>query len=156
MGIMPAIIFALKEALSSLPNIEVVTLLFIVFTIYFRRRMYLVSVCFVLLEILIYGLHVWVIMYLYMWPVLITIVILTRKFASTIFYSIISGLFGLLFGAGCALVYIFTRGPGAALAWWIAGIPFDIVHCISNFIICLVLYKPLCLLMNRVVKPESL
>ena len=27
--------------------------------------------------------------------------------------------------------------------WWIAGIPYDILHGISNFAACLVLYKPL-------------
>jgi len=30
-----------------------------------------------------------------------------------------------------------------ALSWWVTGIPWDILHGVSNFIIMLVLYKPI-------------
>ena len=34
-------------------------------------------------------------------------------------------------------------GPGAALANWVSGIPFDIAHCAGNFLTTLLLYTPL-------------
>ena len=42
-----------------------------------------------------------------------------------------------------APVYFITQGPGGALAWWIAGIPTDIGHCLGNFFTMLLLYHPL-------------
>ena len=43
----------------------------------------------------------------------------------------------------CAIPYLFVGGIRTAFAWWVAGIPFDIIHGISNFILMLILYKPL-------------
>lgn len=39
-----------------------------------------------------------------------------------------------------------------AFTWWVAGIPWDIVHGVSNFIICLVLYRPIDLAMKRILQ----
>ena len=55
------------------------------------------------------------------------------------------------FGALCSLPYIvigavdggIMNGLYAGFTWWVAGIPFDIVHGIGNFVIMLVLYKPI-------------
>ena len=58
-------------------------------------------------------------------------------------WAVAAGLYGLAFGALCAPVYLFTSGPGGALAWWIAGLPTDIVHCLGNFVITLLAYRPL-------------
>ena len=41
------------------------------------------------------------------------------------------------------VVYLFTGGPAVALSWWISGIPFDLLHCGGNFVMVLVLFKPL-------------
>ena len=30
-----------------------------------------------------------------------------------------------------------------ALSYWVSGIPFDLIHCGGNFVMTLVLYKPL-------------
>ena len=30
-----------------------------------------------------------------------------------------------------------------AITWWISGISTDIIHGVSNFIVCMVLFKPL-------------
>ena len=59
-------------------------------------------------------------------------------------------LFGLLFGFLCAIPYIFTSGFAGAVAWWIAGIPWDIVHGISNFVIMLMLFGPIQNVMQKI------
>ena len=33
---------------------------------------------------------------------------------------------------------------------FVAGIPFDLTHCIGNFVVCLVLFKPLNMLFTRI------
>ena len=143
MGMMLAMLEAVKRVLDFLPNVELITLLFILFTLHFGLRTLLVAVAFTLLETTFWGIHNWVIMYLYIWPLLILIVHFTRQHAGIWFYCILSAVYGLFFGALCSIPYLVAGGPGTAIAWWIAGIPYDIIHCISNFTLCLLLYKPL-------------
>ncbi|MBQ1901141.1 MAG: hypothetical protein II169_01160 [Lachnospiraceae bacterium] len=143
MGMMVALLEAGKFTLQAIPNVEVVTLLFIVFTASFGLKTILVSFAFTGLETIWWGINTWNVMYLYIWPLLIVYVYLTRKHASVWFYSISSCIFGLFFGALCSIPYFFIGGPHMMFTWWIAGIPYDILHGISNFAVCLVLYKPL-------------
>lgn len=142
-GVMVATIEAAKFALSFLPNIELVTLLIILYTFFFGKKVLYVIFSFVLIEGCRYGFGVWWIMYLYAWPLLALVTYLFRKKESVWFFSILSGAFGLCFGALCSIPYFFIGGPVTAFSWWIAGIPYDIIHCISNFTLCLVLFKPL-------------
>lgn len=142
-GIMVATLEAAKTALVFLPNIELVTLLIILYTRFFEKKIFLVIPVFVLVEGIIYGFGLWWIMYLYTWPILALLVLLCKKQDSPLFFSLLSGAFGLSFGALCAIPYLFLGGLRTAFAWWIAGIPYDIIHCISNFILCLILFWPL-------------
>lgn len=43
----------------------------------------------------------------------------------------------------CSIPYLLIGGIHTAVAWWVSGIPFDMIHGISNFVLMLVLYKPL-------------
>lgn len=149
MGIMVALLWAGKLALSSIPNVEIVTLLFIVYTLYFGKKTYLVSIGFVALEVLQYGLSIWVVMYLYIWPLLIFLTDIFRG-RSHMFFCFLSGAFGLLFGLLCSIPNVFISGLPTAVAWWIDGIPYDLIHCVSNFLVCLVAYKPLCKVAEKV------
>lgn len=142
-GIMVATLEGGKLALSFLPNVEVVTLLIILYTLCFGLKVLYAVFAFVCIETFLYGFGLWVIMYLYVWPLLACITYLFKKQTGTFFWSVLSGFFGLFYGAFCAIPYIFISGFSGAFAWWIAGIPFDILHCVSNFTLMLILYKPL-------------
>jgi energy-coupling factor transport system substrate-specific component len=148
-GMMTATIEAAKWALSFLPNVELVSFLIILYTLFFGKLIFLVIPVFVLLEGCIYGFGLWWIMYLYAWPILAALTLLFRSQKSAFFWSVLSGAFGLLFGALCAIPYLFISGVSAAVSWWIAGIPFDIIHCIANFLICMVLFPPMRSLLTR-------
>lgn len=150
MGMMVAIIEAAKWALQFLPNVELVTLLFIVFTTVFGLRVLLVSFAFTGLETLWWGINTWNIMYLYIWPLLILFVYYTRKYESAWFRSITACIYGFLFGGLCSIPYLFIGGPTMMFTWWVAGIPYDILHGISNFVLCIVLYKPLLLACKKI------
>ncbi len=149
MAVLGAVLFISQTALAFLPNIELVSLLIIVFTKSFRSKIIGIIAVFILLEVLIYGINTWVIMYMYVWPILGFIAYLFKDIDSLAFWAIINGIFGLLFGALCSIVYFFIGGIGGGIAYFIAGIPFDILHCIGNIATVLILMKPICALIKK-------
>ena len=162
-GIMVAIIEVSKFALSGMPNIELTSFWLIMFTLFFGWKIVAVVPVFILIEGAFYGVHLWWIMYLYAWPLLVTIVWLFKKNTSAIFWAVVSGIFGLCFGALCSIPYFvigassggFAAGIRAAVTWWIAGIPWDFIHCFGNFVIMLVLYHPVSRAMKLVINGKN-
>ena len=157
-GVMVAVIEVSKFALSYLPNIELTSFWLILFTLFFGWKIALVVPVFILIEGSIYGFGLWWVMYLYAWPLLVLLVWIFRRRESVWFWSILSGAFGLCFGLLCSIPYMvigaadggIRSGLYAGFTWWVAGIPWDIVHCAGNFIIMLVLYKPIRAVMRKV------
>lgn len=143
MGFLTAVVFAAQVAMGFLPNIELVTLLFILYTLVLGKKVFFIIYVFVFLEGIFYGFGLWWINYLYIWTVQSIITLLLRKQTSVIFWSIISGFYGITFGALCSIPYFFMGGIPSAFAYWVSGIIYDIPHCIGNVIICLLLFKPL-------------
>jgi len=152
-GMMSAIMIAFQVALAllPLPNVELVSLLTIVFTLVFGYKALYIIYIFVLLEGFIWGFHVWWINYLYVWMVLFIVTMLLRQNRSSIFWAVVSGAYGLSFGALCAIPYFLTGGIPTGMAYWVSGIPFDIIHGISNFIIAFVLFHPIHNLILRLI-----
>lgn len=149
LGLLTAILFLGQVFLAVLPNIEVVSLLIILYTLTCGKKVFPVIYAFVLLEGFFYGFGIWWFSYLYVWSILALTVSFFRKNTSVLFWSILSGFFGLAFGALCALPYLVAGGIGAAFAYWTAGLLFDVTHCIGNFVVCLTLFRPLHLLLER-------
>ena len=147
-AMMVAVIEVFKFAMIGLPNIELTSFWLILFSKNFGKKVYFVVPVFVLLEGVIFGFNLWWISYLYTWPLLVLVTRVMKKKDSKIIWSAISAVFGLCFGLLCAIPYLFTgtdfqSGLSLAFNWWVAGIPWDIAHCIGNFILMLLLYKPL-------------
>lgn len=143
-AVMTAIMEAAKIALNPVPNVELITLLVIVFTKQFGWKMTLPAVLiFAFIECTYWGFGTWSIVYFYMWPLLVLLTHLNKNAESIWNYTVLSAAFGLTFGAFCSVVTLIAAGLKAAFAWWIAGIPYDLIHGISNFIICLLLFRPL-------------
>lgn len=142
-GVMIATLEAAKLAISFLMNVEIVSLLIILYTLFFRKKVFFAIYGFVLIEGLLYGFNLWWIMYLYVWTILSLLTLLFIKQQSVLFWSLLSAFFGLSFGALCSIPYFFIGGASMAFSWWIAGIPADIIHGVCNFILCLILFKPL-------------
>lgn len=138
-----AVLYLQQVALSPLPNIHLCALLIILYTLYFPKLVFPVTAAFILLEGITYGFGIWWISYLYTWPLLIAFVLLFRKNRSKWFWASAGGGFGLIYGALCAIPYIFAGGITTAVAYWVSGIPFDILHCIGNFAAIVLLWKPL-------------
>lgn len=142
-GILGALTFAAKFVMAPLRNIEPVSLMVMLFAVTFGVRALFPIYIYVLLEILVFGIGIWNVFYLYVWLILAVAAWLFRKMTHPVGWALISGVFGLFFGMLCALTHWVTGGLAFAVSWWVSGIPSDLLHCAGNFVIALVLFKPL-------------
>jgi len=159
LALLGAMMMATQVALAALPNIHLVGVFVILASLLFGWKALLSVYIFVLLEGLIYGFSMWFVNYLYVWTVLTCIAVLFRKNRSRIFWAAVAGIFGLLFGALCSIPYFFVGGWAAAFSYWVAGIPFDLLHCVSNAVLTFALLLPLydlcCKLLGRPKEPRT-
>lgn len=139
-----AMLFAGQIALASIPNGEIVSLMTVIFTLAFGAEMFITVTIFSILEGFLYGFGLWVISYLYVWPVLVGLTLLFKNVFKEefIMWAILSAGFGLIFGAFFAIAYI-PVDPSYALTYWISGLPWDVWHAVANGILMLALGKPL-------------
>ena len=149
MSLLAALLFVVQAGLAFLPNIELVSLLIIIYTIVYKKKVFMMIYGFVILEGIFYGFGIWWFSYLYIWSLLAIVTLFFQKQKSVLFWMVVSGAYGLSYGFLCALPYFAAGGVGAGIAYWIAGIPFDITHCIGNVILCGVLYRPILFILHK-------
>lgn len=159
-AMMVAVIEVCKVVLMGIPNVELTTFWIIMFSLFFGNKIFLVIPVFILIEGVMFGFGLWWVMYLYAWPLLAIVARMMRKMDSVISWSILSAVFGLSFGFLCSLPYAvigtvdgnLASGLRAGFNYFIAGIPFDVIHCAGNFVIMLVLYYPIRAVMKVIKK----
>lgn len=152
-ALLSAVLYVSKLALEFLPNFEAVSLLVILYTLVFGKEAFVIVTVFNLFEIVQWGFGTWLITYLYIWPLLVAVTLLLKKYVKEEFliWAIISGVFGLFFGSFFALSYI-PVGLSYAFNYWLSGIPWDFVHCVCNFVIMITVGKPLYKLLKKLNK----
>lgn len=152
-----AMMYCSKLLLEWAPNIHLLALFIIVFTVVYRAKALIPIYIFVLLSGVLGGISVWWMPYLYVWTLLwAAVMLLPRRMSPKIaapIYIALGTLHGFLFGIFCA--------PSQALFWgldfygmlaWIAqGLIFDILHGIGNFAAC-TLALPLIKLLTNIEK----
>ncbi len=143
LALMGAMMFVMQVALSPIRNFHMTDVLIILTAIYFGWKVMYSVFVFVVLEGLMWGFGLWVVSYMYLWPILAAVAVVMRRNDSAIVWAIVAALHGLFFGAGCSIPYLFIGGWSMAFSYFISGIPFDIRHCVGNFVLTLVLYRPL-------------
>lgn len=143
-----AIMFASKIVMEVLPNIHLIGVFVIALTVVYRKKALYPIYVFVMIFGLYYGFSLWWVPYLYIWTVLwgATMLLptkLPKKFQALIYMSLCAAhglLYGVLYAPFQALLYSLSfRGT---LTWIVAGLPFDLIHCVSNFF-CGALILPL-------------
>lgn len=133
-----AVMFASKLLMELLPNIHLLGVLTIVYTLVYRSKALIAIYLFVFATGLYAGFALWWIPYLYVWTILWGIVMLLPKNmprrVAPIVYMIVCGLHGFLYGMlyAPAQAIMFGYDFEFMLAWIVAGIPFDLMHGISN------------------------
>lgn len=143
LALLGALMMSTQVALAAIPNVHLVGVFVILAALLFGWKALFSVYIFVILEGLIYGFSMWFVNYLYVWTILTIIAICFRRNRSRVFWAAVSGIFGLLFGALCSIPYFFIGGWAAAFSYWVAGIPFDLIHCVSNAVLAFVLLMPL-------------
>jgi hypothetical protein len=138
-----AILTVGKLTLASIPNVEVVSFLIILYTVVFGWRYgLLTSIVFATTEVLIWGVGLWTMGYYFVWPLLVAMTaLLPKSFQHLPGYTLLSGLFGLTFGL---LFAIYTAPLTNVSIWlyWLNGIMFDVVHMVGNVVVMIILYWP--------------
>lgn len=154
--LMGALIFATKMALYALPNINVNAVLIILCAIFFGWKSLFSVAIYVLLEGLVNGFHIWWFGYLYTWPLLAALAICLRSCRSALTWACVAAAFGLFFGPLMYLEYFAINGGWEMFfVMWVQGIPFDLLHCGGNFVLTLVLFRPLYLVMERLLGQKT-
>ena len=148
-GMLGALTFGAKVAMAGLPNIEPVSLMVMLFAVAFGLKGLYPVYLYVLMEILLYGVNLWNLNYLYIWAVLFFGAYAMRKLKSSLWFALLSGLFGLAFGLLCSPVYMVIGGFSYGIRWWLAGFAFDIPHAIGNLVIAALLFAPLRKLLTK-------
>jgi len=122
-----------------LPSIHLIGLLIAAYTLTYRARALIPIYLYVMIYGAIYGFSAWWVPYLYIWlPIwgafmLIGKVQLPVKLKVPV-YMALCAMHGLFFGIMYApfQAWLFGLSFQGLIAWVIAGIPFDVVHAISN------------------------
>lgn len=141
--------FVLKLVMAPLPNIEPVTLFILVLGRVCGWPGLVAVGVYVALEMIVWGLGFWVLAYCYVWPLWFCLAHTFRRVDSSLFWAALAATFGFFFGALCALPMLVMGGISAAFAWWQAGVIFDLVHGLANFMVVLALEAPLYRLVFR-------
>ncbi len=149
-GMLGAAMYASKTLMEFAPNIHLVGVFTIAFTVVYRTKALYPIYTFVLLTGFFSGFAVWWIPYLYIWTILwgVTMLLPERmpKKIRPLAYMAVCAAHGFLFGTLYAPVQAILYGLGfrGMIAWIIAGLPFDAMHGVSNFF-CGILIAPVIL-----------
>ena len=153
-GMLGALMYASKLVMEFLPNVHLLGVFIVALTLVYRKKALYPLYVFVLITGLFGGFAMWWVPYLYIWLPLWGAVMLlpdlTGKKYAPLVYMAISAAHGFLYGVLYAPAQAILFGldfPGM-LAWIAAGLPFDLIHGISNFC-CGVLILPLAKIIRR-------
>ncbi len=132
------VMFCSKIIMEALPNIHLLGMLTMVYTVAFRKKALIPIYVYVLINGLYAGFSMWWIPYLYIWTILWGItMLLPQNMPKRVAYAVYSAVcalhgfaFGILYAPAQALM--FGLDLSGTVAWIIAGFPFDIIHGISN------------------------
>lgn len=148
-GILGAILLVSQIALAPLPNIEIVSVLVVLFTLVLGKYVAYTLSVFILLEGLVYGFGLWWFSYLYIWTILAIITFFFRKMESSLGWALICGFYGLLFGTLTSFPTFVLSGFAVGVAYILSGIPFDLIHAVANFLLAFLLLPVLRKLLEK-------
>lgn len=158
-GMLGATMYASKLAMEAMPNIHLLGCFTVALTVVYRRKALYPIYIFVLLTGLFSGFGTWWLPYLYVWlPLWGAVMLLPRELPAKVrplIYMGVSAAHGFLFGTlyAPAQALLFGLSFKGMIAWIAAGLPFDFIHGVSNFV-CGVLICPLIGLLRRAARAK--
>ena len=138
-GMLGGVMYASKMLMEVFPNIHLLAVFTIAFTIQYGKKALYPIYLYVLILGLFSGFSAWWIPHLYLWTVLwgVTMLIprgLPPKVRPAVYMGVCAAhgfLYGVLYAPAQAL--LFGLDLHGMLAWIGAGLPFDLIHGVSNF-----------------------
>ncbi|MBD5519923.1 MAG: hypothetical protein HDR03_01620 [Lachnospiraceae bacterium] len=152
-GMLGAVMYASKMIMELLPNVHLLGVFTIAFTVVYGKKALYPIYTYVFLNGILCGFAAWWIPYLYIWTVLWGAVMLLpkkmpKKVRPIVYMTVCAAhgfLFGVLYAPAQALIYGFSFEK--TVAWVIAGLPFDCIHGVSNFF-CGILIVPIIMVLE--------
>ena len=144
-AMLAAIMFCSKVVMEFLPNVHLLGVLTMVYTIVFRSKALIPIYGYVLLNGLYAGFSIWWVPYLYIWTILWGItMLLPRKMpkgVKAVVYPAVCALHGFAFGVlyAPAQAIMFGLNGEQTLAWILSGLGFDLIHGIGNLAVGLLI-----------------
>lgn len=140
-AMLAALMFVSKKLMEALPNVHLLGLLIMTTTVVFRAKALWPLYVYVLADGIMLSFSPWWVPYLYVWAILWGVtMLLPRRMprpVAMVVYPAVCGLFGLAFGTlyapGFAL--LFGLDFHGMLAWIVNGLPFDVIHGVSNLLL---------------------
>ena len=149
-----AVMYASKMIMEIAPNVHLLGVFTIAFTVVYRKKALYPIYTYVILNGIFSGFATWWIPYLYIWTILWGVTMLLPinmpKKIRPIVYMVVCALHGFLFGTlyAPAQALLFGLSFKGMIAWIIAGLPWDFVHGVSNFF-CGILIVPIISVLRR-------
>ncbi|EOS53047.1 hypothetical protein FMM75_20595 [Lachnospiraceae bacterium MD335] len=147
-GMLGAVMYASKIIMEFIPNVHLLGVFTVAFTVVYRKKALYPIYTYVILNGVFSGFTAWWVPYLYLWTVLWGVVMLLpkkmpKKIQPVVYMSVCAAhgfLFGTLYAPAQAVIYgLSFKGM---VAWIIAGLPWDCIHGVSNFL-CGILILPI-------------
>lgn len=147
-GMLGAVMYVSKMIMELIPNVHLLGVFTVAFTVIYRKKALYPIYTFVILEGIFCGFATWWVPHLYIWAVLWGAVMLLprempKRTRMVVYMAVCSShgfLFGILYAPMQAIMYGFSFQ--GMIAWIVAGLPWDCVHGISNFF-CGILIAPI-------------
>ena len=140
-----AIMFCSKIVMEALPNIHLLGMFVMTFTLVYGVKALVPIYIYVFLNGVYAGFNLWWVPYLYIWTILwaITMILPKRmpKWLCCIVYPFVCALHGLFYGTlyAPAQAIMFHLNLEQMMAWIIAGLPFDAIHAAGNAVMGLMI-----------------
>lgn len=140
-ALLGAVMFCSKVLMEWAPNIHLLGMLTMAYTLTYRKKALIPIYVYVLLQGAFAGFALWWIPYTYIWTILwgITMILpknMPAKIAVPVYMGVCA-LHGLCFGTLYAPVQAIMYGLSwkGMIAWIIAGLPFDAIHAAGNLVV---------------------
>lgn len=148
LGMLGAVMYVSKVIMELIPNVHLLGVFTVAYTVVYRKKALYPIYTYVILNGIFCGFATWWIPYLYLWTILWGVVMLLpkripKKIQPIVYMTVCAAhgfLFGTLYAPAQAIIYgLSFKGM---IAWIIAGLPWDCIHGVSNFL-CGVLIMPI-------------
>lgn len=143
-----ALMYVSKVVMEFLPNVHLLGVFTIAYTVVYRKKALYPIYIFIILLGMFNGFSTWWIPYLYLWTVLWGVVMLLPKNMPQklrpLIFMLVNAAHGFLYGTlyAPAQAIMFGLNFEKTVAWIVAGLPWDAVHGVSNFV-CGLLIVPI-------------